>query len=227
MKYIKSFILLFLLLLLTGCTVNYNLDVDTDFNEIIFVKNGDTSVIQEMPLYFEDLSNLSEAEGKVDGYKYYDLTKGTGSSKYSATYKASSFTKITSCNLLFEKCEFINIGGGESVISTTTGTAAFDSYPGLEQVNIYLTINGEVTYSNADIINDNVYAWTITPENAESKSIYVKFKSKFTSTSTAETSGKSEKEKNKEHLIYLSILLIVLIGLLISLGVMQKKKYKQ
>lgn len=226
MKYIKSAVLLLLLLLLSGCTINYNLDVDAEFIENIFVKDDTLTVTKEMPLYFDDLSNLSEVDEKVDGYKYYDLTKGTSSSKYSTTYKASDFTKITSCNLLFDKCEFINIGGGESVISTTTGTGIFESYPGLEEISINLTINGEVVYSNADSVNGDIYTWKINSGNAYNKSVYVKFKDKFKSNSETKSSGKSEKEKAKENLIYLSILLVVLIGLLVLAITLKKKQHK-
>lgn len=225
MKYIKSFVLLFLLLLLTGCTVNYNLDVDTNFTENIIINSNIPT--KEIPLYIDDYNITYEATEKLDNYKYYSLIKNGNITNYSATFKSSEFSKVTSCGLLFDKCEFINVGGGKSVISTTTGTGVFYDYPEIDVININLNINGDVITSNADSVNNNVYTWRITPENASEKKIYVEFTGKFKGSNDVKTSGKSEKEKNKENLIYLSILLGALIALFVALLVLQKKKYKQ
>ena len=157
MKYLKSSVLLFLLLLLTGCTVNYNLDVDADFVENININSNIPT--KEIPLYIDDYNITYEATEKLDNYKYYSLIKNGNNTNYSAKYKNSDFSQVTSCGLLFDKCEFINIGGGVSVISTTTGTGIFYDYPDIDVINISLNINGEVVTSNADSVNGNVYTW--------------------------------------------------------------------
>ena len=224
MKYIKSVVLLFLLLLLTGCTVNYNLDVDAEFVENITINSNIPT--KEVPLYINDYNITYEATEKLDNYKYYSLIKNGNTTNYSATFKNSDFSKVTSCGLLFDKCEFINIGGGVSVISTTTGTGIFYDYPDIDAININLNINGEVVTSNADSVKGNVYTWQVTKENADNKKVYVEFKGKFKSNSETKSSGKSEKEKAKENLIYLSILLAALIGLLVLAITMKKKQHK-
>ena len=224
MKYIKSILLLFLLFLITGCTVNYSLTIDENLNEYIYINSN---IDEEIPLYYEDLDNLSEVDGKLDGYKYYNKSNNNGYTSYTIAYDEADFSKITSCNLLFDKCELVKIENGNMVLSTTTGTGIFNTYPYVDSININLTINGEVITNNADIITNNTYIWKLTPETANDKKIYVEFKDNNKSGSKNNKTEKTDKEKTKENLFYLGLLLIALVLLLVVFITIQRKKYKQ
>ena len=224
MKYIKSILLLFLLFLITGCTVNYSLTIDENLNEYIHINSN---IDEEIPLYYEDLDNLSEVDGKLDGYKYYNKSNNNGYTSYTIAYDEADFSKITSCNLLFDKCELVKIENGNMVLSTTTGTGIFNTYPYVDSININLTINGEVITNNADIITNNTYIWKLTPETANDKKIYVEFKDNNKLGSKNNKTEKTDKEKTKENLFYLGLLLIALVLLLVVFITIQRKKYKQ
>ena len=224
MKYIKSILLLFLLFLITGCTVNYSLTIDENLNEYIHINSN---IDEEIPLYYEDLDNLSEVDGKLDGYKYYNKSNNNGYTSYTIAYDETDFSKITSCNLLFDKCELVKIENGNRVLSTTTGTGIFNTYPYVDSININLTINGEVVTNNADTITNNTYIWKLTPETANDKKIYVEFKDNNKSGSKNNKTEKTDKEKTKENLFYLGLLLVALVALLVVIITIQRKKYKQ
>ena len=223
MNYIKLIVMLFLLFLITGCTVNYNLTIDNDYKEYI---NINTNINNEIPLYFEDMDNLSEETDKLDGYKYYSKSNNNGYTTYTATFDFDTFSKVTSCKLLFDKCELIRVDGGHTVLSTTTGTSIFYTYPEMDAINITITVTGEVYNNNADSVVNNTYVWKLTKDNASDKKIYLEFKGS-TKTNNNTTKEKTEEEKTKENIIYLGVLLVVLIGLLFVIIMIRKNKYNK
>ena len=226
MRNIKLFVLLTTLLLFTGCAVDYNLTIDSNLNESVSINED---VNKAMPLYYEDYSVLYEFNDKVDGYKYYDRVNTNGFTKYNATYNYNDFTRVTSCSSVFDKCEFINKGQGIYIISTTKGARIFDSYANLDVININITINGEVIKNNADSVNENVYTWKLTKENAKNKSILLEFKNnkKMSGDTKKDTKETDEDEKTKNNIIYLSALIVFLVVLLIVMIIVGRNKYKK
>ena len=222
MKIIKSLILLLPMFLLSGCTINYDLTIDSKVNEVILI-NSDIYK-KEVPMYIDDYDVTYESTGKLDGYKYYDLQKYNGNTIYKAAFNKNTFRNATSCNLLFEKCNFVS-NEGITVLSTTTGTIIFETYPELEAININITLNGEVVNHNADKVSDNMYSWYINPSNAKEKRILFEYKGTISS-DFSQTIEDDTESKDKENIMYLSILLIVLIGLAVLIVFMNRKKFK-
>ena len=222
MKIIKSIILLFPILLLSGCTINYDLTIDSKANEKIVI-NSD-AFKKEVPLFIDDYDITYESNGKLDGYDYYDLEKLDGKTIYRAAFNKNEFRNATSCHLVFEKCNFVS-NEGITVLSTTTGTIIFETYPELDAININIKVNGEVVSHNADNVNEDVYSWYINRDNANDKRILLEFKGTISS-DNGDTIEDNTAKKNKENIIYLSILLGVLIALAILLVFINRKKFK-
>lgn len=226
MRNIKLFVLLTTLLLFTGCTVDYNLTIDSSLNENVSINED---VNKAIPLYYDDYSVLYEFNNEVDGYKYYDRVNTNGLTRYNATYNYNDFTRVTSCSSVFDKCEFVNKGKGIYIISTTKGARIFDNYANLDAININITINGDIIKNNADSVNNNVYTWKLTKENAKDKSIHIEFKNnkKISGDTKKDIKQQDEDEKTRNNIIYLSALILVLIVLLVVLVIAGKNKYKK
>ncbi|MBO4245621.1 MAG: hypothetical protein J5892_02625 [Bacilli bacterium] len=224
MKYIKIIVLLLSITLLSGCTINYELELGSKNSEAITFTNTNMSLNKEIPINIDDYYSTFELQEKASGVNYYKKTINQNYTKYETSLNNNDIEKSTACNLMFEKCVFINTESNKYMLSTTTGTSVFDDYSSLDSVIINITVNGEVSKNNADSIDGNVYTWVINRNNQSEKNILLEY-----SSNNQGKIGNDEKEEDKkiENIIYLGILLIVLLGLAIVVIIANKKKYKQ
>lgn len=178
MKRLKLFSSVLLVILLSGCTATYNLNIDKDGvnEEIVFSETKEELSTYTTSIYSfldEELQNIKE-EGKYNSYTMSvdvdsDYGSGIGNRKYSnfENYKNSSI-------ILTEMFDNVSIEKNDNITTIIMSPKRdFEYFEDdsqytslLDQVKINITTPYEVTNSNADSSNEDTYTWTIKKKEA-------------------------------------------------------------
>jgi len=168
-------ILFLTILLLTGCSVEYNLDFQNEnLNEKIIVDfgnitNAEFETIKKAPLYA--ISNATTQEKYNQSFEDKKGYKGI----YDYNYDLSNFNQSNFLIQCFDASGFVKKDNGY-VLSTSTGfNCMVYEYMKIDDITIKLTTNREVIKNNADEIKKDTYIWKINDNNASEKSIYIEF----------------------------------------------------
>lgn len=195
MKVKKIIVLFFLIFILTGCTVNYDLNISDkvisenisiiDYNEVnwdIFKSYGSYSM--DDTTYRDLINNYAKEDSVIysmnDNSGNYDKEIINNSNslgiKLNYDYKLDEFYKeslIRNCYKYFS----VNNDNGVYTLSTSKVFMCFNNdNPLLDRVNVKIKVDYEVIENNADSFSDNEYIWNINKENAGNKPIILSFR---------------------------------------------------
>lgn len=172
----KIIFLSLLLLIVTGCDVQYELEFNDDtLNETIQVTldnsmEREIEQIQNRQVY-AIFNNYDQNLYNVDYSKGLTNFKAT----YTYTYEASNFNQSLFNNNCFDAFSFVK-QDNNYILSTSEGFKCMTvEYFPIENLNLTLTTNHEVIETNADKIEGRKYIWEINNNNADEKEIYIKF----------------------------------------------------
>lgn len=170
----KLYILL-LLIILTGCTATYNLEITTDgFYEQLEINATTISEKEELwefpyPIYYDAEGNNEDPTKKADDTEYYNssLVENNDSKILIYDYlfqeneiKKSGIIKSSFDTFILKKYDYDDDGINDyMLISTTDDFNRFKIHSKLESVTINIKCHYEVISSNADEVNKNVYTW--------------------------------------------------------------------
>lgn len=184
LKYIL--ICLFVLFICSGCSVNYDLDIDKslNLNESITVVADTNSEIEKIQNYNEFLPISIEADSptvfnsKVDDVEYYDIVKEDDNSEitFDYSYNFDNFNDNVFARSCYQYVTVMNSYDEEEqrdelLISTSKKFLCFDSQEGLDNVTVRIKTKREVYSSNADSVDGNTYIWNITKDDKDDASI--------------------------------------------------------
>lgn len=186
MKYKYIIICLFVLLFCSGCSVTYNLNIDSkiNFEELVSIDaitSTDIDSISEynqfMPIdYYADDSSVFNT--KKDDVEYYDITKSEDNSKieFSYTFDIDKFKNSMMARSCYEYVTVMNSYNkdnlrDELLISTSKKFLCFNNYNNLDDVTVNITTKKEVYSNNADSVNGNTYTWYINKDTKDDASI--------------------------------------------------------
>lgn len=173
MKRVKILFIMLLLVLLSGCSANYNLDINTDGIVETVTLSEDSSVILTYSTSVEEYVDKELSSVKTEGtYSNYSLTTrsengkgiGEGIRKYSNLDNLKNNSIILS-----EMFENILIKEENNIVTITM--VPKDEFEYFEDNFLYtalledLSINIKVPYrvltNNADYVKDNVLTWNM------------------------------------------------------------------
>lgn len=202
MKKIKYIFVLLLLLLTSGCTVDYNIELTDELVKEIVTITEDSNKISDNILYTgtltynEAISNLYKIPQPVyknsnihpydemaivDGVDYYSKEIINEAYKYGITGKFNHSLSNYKDSEIISKC-YKNItmieNNDSKVLSTSREFLCFEQYKSLEEVNITITVNDKqynVKNHNADSVEKNQYIWQINRNNYVDKSVVIEF----------------------------------------------------
>ncbi|MBO4600776.1 MAG: hypothetical protein J5634_00905 [Bacilli bacterium] len=220
MKY-KIFILIVSVIMLCGCEVVYNLDVDDDFNETIKLipENDDEantykSSFEKNEFYTAHLSDsLDPDEGYPTYIDYYDsLLSDNGLITYNYKFKDNFFDTRAGY-----KCfpSFRYIEGKYLRINTLADFKCFDEYPSLSKITINIKTSKEVHNHNADSVKDGVYTWTIKKGQDRAINIEIEnpdYKKGAPSKKSAQDDNKQNNTSKSENKIKTNYILIAILS---------------
>lgn len=216
--------------ILTGCTAEYNLNIDdnmNEFDESLSVKTSSASSDYDYVKNFNEfkpidykITGYSEVNEKMDGVTYYnfdnDYDDDQASFKYYYNMNKSEFLSSAIIHNCFSEINYIKNDDGIT-LKTNGKFTCFDKYPPLDKVIVNITTNKKVIKNNADSISGNIYTWNIYKGN-ETNTIMLTFEN-------TENNNINESDdistKLKIILITLGAFIVVIIGIIIY----KTKKY--
>lgn len=186
--------MLFLLLIISGCDVNYNITISNDSvsessNFLFALSDMDSDEYYGVGNRFSSFSEFIDNYYKQDYYAYSynfnDLSKYEKSTFSNSN--GNGFELKYNYNLnnygnsnMFNACRnsSYNIDDKNITIDVRNICNCFynDSYNNLDTVKVNINSNLKVLNNNADSVKDNIYTWVIDKENCLDKSIYIKVK---------------------------------------------------
>lgn len=226
----KIFTLTFLLLCVTGCSANYDVEIyNNQVKENMQFIESDSSLWDSEVQYGLSYRNLLESSInypypafndtvvdendtiKLDGIEYYDNTLISDNLKLGQRLKYNKFN-LNNYNQssIVKKCyKYFSVKeeNDNIIISTSLENLCFKEYPILDRITINLKTNHKVVNSNATKVNGYHYTWDITRENSEESNISITIK-------------KDEYIFNYENEFVKKIIYIVLIvGIILSVSI--------
>ena len=180
-KKLKIFIIGILLILVTGCSGNYNLKINDDMsiNEELYltIDNSNNAYTKKLKIFKENNIPeddyevvLSDNNVRITYNKKYDSIEEylLNSKVYHELIDEIQFNKSNNYIDLYvnQKLKVSNDNGIKM-----NGTNLVD----LDVLQINIENPFDVNFSNAEIVNDNVYTWTIKKGDTEKK-IQMQFK---------------------------------------------------
>ncbi|MBQ8681569.1 MAG: hypothetical protein IJ509_01500 [Bacilli bacterium] len=181
----RLLVLIMMLLSLSGCKVEYQIDLDKYLNineniNVIAVTDSVKNQINEFNLYIPIDKNVNEYESyktKTEKLEYYNSKKDDNILNFSYKFSNDNYQEYMNSNLVNLAYEYVSISKTSDnilVLSTGKEFMLFDKYQELKEVKITINTNYKVLVDNADTKEKHSYTWVVTPENAYGKSIYLK-----------------------------------------------------
>lgn len=213
----KNIVLFIIMMLLTGCSAEYNLYLEKEIDEETFIyENND--ILNNLDYYDMDSSDDEYAEeyiyevSKFEGnfnYKREEVTMDDASGyRYKAEYK---YDKMEKESMIYDCYENIDISYKDNIsLKTSNQFKCFEKFNMLENVTVKIYYNGKLINTNADSYENGIYIWKIDKNNYNNKPIIL------------------EVERNKENYIFEIISCIIFIILsAIALLIYRKRNIKE
>lgn len=159
----RIIVLLFGVLLLTGCTADYNLEIDNNLlkEEItgMVSKNELNENNSEAPNTVSSLINEEQYPFANSNEIYDKKLNEDGNNinyKYSFNYDMTNFDKSSLINTCFENHEIVDLGNYYSIKLSGEFYCLY-----AKNINVNVTSNLNVISNNAKKVKDNTYTWVI------------------------------------------------------------------
>ncbi len=213
----KYFLLTCFVLLLSGCSFEYNVEITPDNigeSNNIYIENVNKSNIEKnvydlILKYVGSFDELGVEKSKI--IKKNDIY---GMSFY-RNFNFSDYKNLSTFSLCYDNYKIVN-NGNRVVIATSKEFKCFDKFEELDDVIINITTDLDVISSNADYVDNNKYTWFINKDNANDKSISFIFDNN--------RKIKIEKSIGAFGIVVISLLVIGIIVIIIRLRGKRKNK---
>lgn len=193
----KKIIFLVLLLLMTsGCEIEYTLDMDNDTYIEKTIATGNPEALSEQTvdltsevLYdiyktkpipiFNDVILQAESDEKIKDVTYYKTKDLSSNNQYGLQFTGKfNFKDIGKSSLINYVYNDFSISkkDNETTLSTGKKFKLFEQYPNLDKATINIKTKNKVIKNNADTIKNNTYTWYITKENYQNKPMTITIK---------------------------------------------------
>lgn len=183
MKYKLKILILFLVLLLsTGCSVDYNLTIDElnaieDFSLYVDNNSSNTAMINDM--YQRQTESFFNQD--TDDSEYYEVKKGLTKDKKSLFLNFRynyPLKKLQNSNAISECFYNKSVTKDQEYITLNTSKGFDCIYKDtdlqIEDLTINIKTNLKVVETNSDKVKKNTYTWHIDKDNYQEKNIYMK-----------------------------------------------------
>ncbi|MCM1370355.1 MAG: hypothetical protein NC181_00480 [Clostridium sp.] len=177
----KKFLIVLSLLLFTGCTAEYNININDSIKESIILNNIPIDLYSDYNkrtfLAFQsDIKNIpdyatQEDYKKFELYNIEDTSKGNIKSlKLMYDFNLENFNDSGAVNTCYDT---VNILTNDNVvtISTTNNFNCFNYYDELDSIKINITTDYKVIQTNSDKKSGKTYTWEIDKISAKNKPI--------------------------------------------------------
>ena len=197
----RKILIIFSILLLTGCSAEYNLTYEDDmFTETISVKLLENEKLfneKKEELINKKIFSYSDESSQLYYNKEYKTVDNFFVMDYNYIYDFNKFRKARIFSECFEKASITSDDNNYYILTSGQFKCLNFNEEELDEVKIVFTTKNKIISNNADEVNKNKYIWFIDSNNLD-KNIKITF---------------SKKELNKDNTnIY--IILGILLGIL-------------
>ena len=240
---LKKYLVLIMIILLTGCTAEYNVTINdtSHIQESLDVIETDSSLfdIKNSSLYNSTLREYLQTDlkwptpalidsetnpiepTKIDGVSYYNKTDESASDALKINYKYQFNTDLFMKSKILRTCYNYEVDVKDNVLNfkTIDSLNCFEDYPLLESAKFSLKTSCKIVESNADLENGNTLTWDITKDNYSKKNIAFNL----------DCSKKTPKKNYKQEI---SIILLcfgytaIILGVMLLIKLLYKKNNK-
>lgn len=231
MKYIKRIlIILFLVIMISGCKVDYELKINKDLsvNEKVRASENTNRMrsrtnldVNQSVKYLYKIYKLKDMEDDN-----YSVNSGTNITTVTVlnSYKDLDEYSEKFSNELFE-LDITNTKDNNKKI-TISQTDIIDSKASsryvYDQINISVELPFEVIKTNASTVKGNKYSWIVSADSKELKEMYIEFDSKKEKDTVSFSFGKRSVSLKYE-LIFIGALILI-IGIILAYVYIKNKK---
>lgn len=193
----KILLLVFCFAFFSGCTVNYDIDIDNTVSENIqfdedyshINDNIYTSVISRQKTYKDGIYELNkypisvlsnqvtdiyDSENKIDGTIYYDSSIIDDGMKYGIQFNASYKLNDIEYVKIFNTCyDYVDIKKSNNILSINVSgeNLCFKYYNLMDELNIRLRTKYKVISNNSTSKDGKYYIWNINKDNYKDQKI--------------------------------------------------------
>ncbi len=185
---VKKGILLLILVLTSGCTVNYHITIneDNEITEEIAIQTENQTESQKLyedpwptKVFYSDPES-GEYPEKIPNVEYYNenlfINDQFYQKKLTYTFLSDQYKDANSIKSCYEHFYYtVNQEENTITLSTSPKFLCMEDFPDLKQVNISIEVKNPVINSNATSVQDGQYNWVITPENYEKSSLILTY----------------------------------------------------
>ena len=217
----KKFLLLFVVFFITGCTAEYNLNVDGDTIKedvvVSFLRNEinkdalDYYVSNPNNVYFNDGNTYYSAKLIEDDDNYY--------LNYNYKHQYENFTNSLFARKCYDDVEIVS-NDDNIILSTSDEFNCINMDDGfyLDSAKINITTDLKVLENNADRVKGNTYTWNVNDTNYTNKPIKLVLQKN--------TNVKNVLSKNNQIFLILIVIIIILL-IILMIGILIRNKARK
>lgn len=221
----KKIVCLFLLFIVSGCSINYNLEIGEDLSisenveasENTIKMQTKTNLVGEAAVYYlhdmfspkDEEFNFTIGEAETIGYSNRSFLS---LEEFSKEFKSDVFENI----IISKNNNIVNIYSKQTNKLGNHGSKSLI----YDDISVNISVPFVVLENNADEINGNVYTWDINKNNL--KEIKLSFNTKDKTSSVDIDIGKNTVSINYTYVV-IFVIIVVLIGVVISVIIKNKK----
>jgi len=209
MRNIKLLILLFLTILLSGCSIDYNITITKDgMSELFYVdvftdneNNMDdlyTRYKEEYPIFIDEEFMYYDPYNKDENYTYYNKNYSTLNEgyrfSYGADYNNGNILRARTLNTAFKTVGYGYVKEKDYYYVSLRNPIIFNNYNNIDNLSVNIKFSDDfiVIESDANSINNGIYTWNI----KNNSTINVKYQLK--NNESNEENPKKEEVKEEE-----------------------------
>ena len=216
--------LVVMLLVLTGCSIKYEVDLDqvTNNENILVTANDETEMEDINYIYtwprtaFYDSVTVSEGPVKLPEVEYYDALLSVSSVNLKYSFPKGDYARSNAINICYDRFSYEEQSDLIRLLSSVKNYC-FEDYPSLTSLQIVVKTSRKVTEHNADSVVGNQYRWDINRDNFENKPIYL-----LAEIPQEEPDGSSQEKQEVEESDNLMLIILIVLGFVVVLVVLIK-----
>lgn len=230
MKKSKILLSIIVLVFCSGCTVNYDLNINriNDISENVMLSATDGNDIAEFAdfnSYIPIDKNADDSgvfDSKVDGVEYYTQKINSSSDKLLFSYNHTNFNTFSNDYITNNAYKYVTITRNDDslILSTSKLNLAFDRYDNLDEVVVTITSRYKLIETNADSSEKYKYTWTIDRSNYDDKYLYL-------SLDTSERKNTLTEDIEEMNLFAYLPLIIIIVVIVVAVWLFIKRSEKK
>lgn len=224
----RIILLIFMILFLTGCSVNYELKIDNDeIIETMILTQQENGIYTNESIYssfndeypiFKDQEFLYYAPSeKLEGNTYYKKTinesNGTYTAKYVANFDIDDYSRSRILDTAYKYYSTGYNSKDKAYYITANNLKIFNNNKNIDNISVTINLEGyEIVDSNYHTKNNNSYTWNF--NRGDDGTLDIKFKKK----NNEEITQKNDDNQNESKRDYSSFILAGILLLLFIIG---------